>query len=138
MECDLQVPPEEVAAHLGSYALFCEEVHYQQEDHEHQEGHANVVDVSEEVDVSCVGVEVNGRAVVEFQRKTLLPVRRVHRDILVLHFAEAAQGVAQESRRRQAGQEDVQPDFLQVVHEMGADCLQAQQEKPETHVNYHS
>jgi hypothetical protein len=56
-------------------------------------------------------------------------------DVLVLHLPETGEGLAQEGGGGEGGEEKVEPQFLEVVHEVGEDGLEAEEEEGEAEVD---
>ena len=54
---------------------------------------------------------------------------------MVLDLTEAGEDLPKESGGREGGEVDVQPYFLEIVHEVGGDGLQSQQKHDYTPVN---
>jgi len=48
-----------IHGHLPSNTFFCYKVHDEQKDHKHTESNAYVIDISQEVNVSCVGIKID-------------------------------------------------------------------------------
>lgn len=58
VEGNLQMSPQKIIhRHITGYELFGQKVHHQQKDQKDYECQSDVIDVSEEINVSCVSVE---------------------------------------------------------------------------------
>ena len=129
VEGNLQVPVDDRSiGHPPRDKFFGQHVHHSQVNHQSREYYTDVVDISEEVDVGEVLVEVGPRRIVQLYRQRFLPFRGVDGHVLVLHLSEPAQHPSQQPGSSQSSQKDMQPYFLQIVHQMGRYGLQTQEE----------
>lgn len=71
-------------------------MHDSQIDDEYRKSQPNVIDISEEVYVSVVLVEVRTGIVVQLRGQSALPLTWVNRDVLVLGLTETRQHLPQQ------------------------------------------
>ena len=123
---------------LPGYAIFRNEEHKEEVGHESTKHYSDVVNISEEVDIGVVLVEVGIGAVVELEGEGSLPLRGNYCYILVLDLAETGEDLPEEGWGSEGGEVYVQPYFLEIVHEVGGDGLQSYQKHDESPVNNNS
>jgi len=120
------MPPKQSTCRTSSNILKLQHEMYDETGHaKNNKGYSDIINISEETNVSVVGLEVSWSIIVQFLRQTRLPSRWIYGYILILGLTKANQSKFQGAWNCQGCYEDMQPYLLKVVHEMGACSLTA-------------
>ena len=127
--------PEEFVLRVVRYLFFYHQMQHHVRQDEHQSCHSNAINVPEECVVFVVELVLGWDVVVERGGDPTLPWFRIYCDVLILNFAEAKECNFEDRGEQKGGNINVDPNFLEVVHDMGPPSLQADEKQGKPDVN---